>query len=146
MENKYKEYNGTSYHKETSEEVIQCLDQLLNNRERVRIWYGKNGKSWNEEYDILGYIGRSTGENKIPLLINNSRSYGGGALLDDSIVKIVRTSDNRTIWQHKKFSQAKFTFKDNKVFIDGKAYAPHCKNNNSAKNLCAFMNGERNSK
>ncbi len=143
---KYKIFNGISYHKETSTEVMECLDQVQNSRERIRIWYGENGKSWNEEYDIIGRIGRSTGNNKVPLLIHNTRSYGGGALLDHCIVKIVRISDNRTLWKHKRFTQAKFTYKANKVYIDGKDFAPQCKSEKSAKRLCAFMNGERNSK
>ena len=69
MINKYKKVNGTSYHKETSQEVINILEQTRLSCKRIRLWLGEDGKSWNEENDIIGYIGRSTGEYKIPLLI-----------------------------------------------------------------------------
>jgi len=81
-ERKYKVVNGTSYHENTPDEVINVLEDARQKGTRIRIWYGENGLSWDEENDIIGNIGRSTGTNKIPLLINNARSLGGPGLLD----------------------------------------------------------------
>jgi hypothetical protein len=142
--------NGTTYHKETDVLVANALDHARENRLRIRVWYGKDGKSWNEEKDVCGYVGRSTGEVKIPLLVNNSRSLGGPALLDHCIVKIVNTRTKRTLYQHQKFSQDFFGVDDNIVW-QGKSgtnetvYAT-CKDHKSALRLAAFMNGERMSK
>lgn len=87
---KYKVVNSTSYHFKTNNEVISVLENARLNHLRIEIDYGdiKTGKSWGEENDTIGYVGRSTGENKIPLLIKNNRSLGGGSLLDHCIIKI----------------------------------------------------------
>ncbi len=139
--------NGTCYHKETSQEIINILENARLNKKRIRVYFGdKNGKSWNEEYMTIGYIGRSTGEIKIPLLIHNTRSYGGGGLLDHYIVKIVNISSKRVEYVHKNFRQSLFTAKEKSVYQDGKDYAPNCKNEQQAERLAQFMNGERNSK
>jgi hypothetical protein len=42
-----------------------------------------------EENDVTGTLGRSTGTNKVPLLLHNSRSMGGGALMDHRIVRLI---------------------------------------------------------
>ena len=144
MDNKYQRLdNGTCYYKETNQEIIDILEQVRVNRSRIRIYLGKNGKSWDEENDITGYVGRSTGENKIPLLIQKQSSFGGGAILTYYIVKIVRISDKKILYQHKNFAQGFFTNIGNKVYRNKEIYAPQCKNENGAKRLCDFMNGKR---
>jgi hypothetical protein len=85
---KYKVKNGTYYNINTPDKVIDWLETSRERKQRIRIFYGKSGKCWNEEFDTIGYIGRSTGTIKIPLLIKSSRSIGGGAILDDCIVRI----------------------------------------------------------
>jgi len=141
--NKYKETNGTSYHKETNETIINVLENARMNRNRLRVFFGdiKTGRSWDEEHETIGYIGRSTGTFKIPLLVHNTRSFGGGGLLDHCIVKIVDTKTKKTLYIHPKFNQSVFLSEGNKVFQDGKEYAPQCKNEQYAKKLADFMNG-----
>ncbi len=84
----YKEYNGTFYHKNTSNKVVSILDNARESHTRLKIYYGdvKTGRLWGDISNC--YIGRSGGKIKIPLEIYNNRSFGGGALLDDCIVKI----------------------------------------------------------
>ena len=55
--------NGTSYHENTSEEVIKILERVRNSKERVRIFYGdtETGRDWMEIYNTIGTIGRSCG-------------------------------------------------------------------------------------
>ena len=91
----YEDYSHT-----VNDSLINTILRCMNNRERIRVWLGdtKTGRSWNEEYDVTGRIGRSTGTYKIPLLVNNRRSYGGGALLVDAIVRIDSIEDRRTLW------------------------------------------------
>ena len=144
--------NGTCFNSETNEKVINIIDNLLHSNKRIRVWYGENGKSWNEENDICGSIGRSTGTFKIPLLIHSSRSYGGGALLTHCIIKIVDTQTKRVLYVHPNFTQPLFTVTDSdiqdyqaNVLSDGQIYG-RCKTVTSAKRLAAFMNGERMSK
>lgn len=99
----------TCYHEETPERVKQILELCRLSRNgwtkyRVHLFYGDTettdfervhkrkpdpGHDWNDENDVTGYVGRSTGLKPIPLLIHNSRSYGGGAIMDDCIVRII---------------------------------------------------------
>ena len=87
---KYKVVNGTSYHQNAPDAVIRVLENAMRTNKRIRVFYGdtETGRDWMEIYDTIGTIGRSCGQNKIPLLIKNSRSYGGCAILTDCIVKI----------------------------------------------------------
>jgi hypothetical protein len=86
----YKVVDGTWYDVRTSDRLIDTLEALRVNQIRVVLDYGnvETGESWGEVYDITGRIGRSTGDIKIPLLIHNSRSTGGGAILDHCIIGI----------------------------------------------------------
>ncbi len=144
----YKEYNGTSYKKETSFEVIKWLETSRERRQRIRIFYGKNGKCWNEEYNILGTIGRSNGTIKIPILIHNSKSFGGCAILDDCIIRIDtrdRYNNIITVYEEKNAKFDTFVSTDlGNVYNETKdeLYA-RCKNGDSGKNLALFMNGKR---
>ena len=140
------EFNGLYFSEGTPEKVMQILSNNLHNKKRLRFWYGdlQTGKSWNEENDICGYIGCTTGK-RTPILVNNSRSMGGGMILTDCIVKIVNITDGYQVYKHENFSQSLFTSKGVQVFSDGQIYA-NCKSETNAKRLCDFMNGNRNNK
>jgi hypothetical protein len=102
VETLYKVVNGTSYHTDTHDEVVNVLENAMANHIRIRVYYGdaKTGRDWDESYDVTGYVGRSTGKVKVPLLVYNSRSLGGTAILDHCIVKIVRTAGKSLLYQH----------------------------------------------
>lgn len=147
----YKIKNGTYYHADTDDKVIQWLETSRERKQRIRIFYGKDGKAWNEEFDIIGHVGRSTGAIKIPLLIHNSRSMGGGAILDDRIVRIDTKGSNDKIVTVYLADNVKF---DHFISTDiGTVYNEsrdelyaRCKNANAGNHLAAFMNGKRWSK
>ncbi len=87
-----------------NEKLWNVISSLVHSGRRVRIWYGdETGRSWNEESDVTGYISRSTGDIKSPILINNSRSYSGDSLLDDCIIRIDDIKQKRTLYKHKNF-------------------------------------------
>lgn len=97
---KYRIVNGTAYHKETSDKVVDILEKARKYGWRIRIFLGDTatGCDWMETNDTIGYISRSTGDTKVPLLIKNARSTGGTAVLDHCIVKI--TKDKQVLYQH----------------------------------------------
>lgn len=106
----YKVVNGTSYHKETNDYIVNLLEGARNSpTARVRVYYGDviTGRDWEERYDVCGSVSRSTGECKIPLLIHNVRSSGGCAMLDHCIVKMeVKDSASAkyvTLYKHPKY-------------------------------------------
>lgn len=93
------------FNENTCDKVKTVLTDCYNKQCRVRLWYGdtKTGLSWLEEYDVVGTIGRSSGQAKIPLLIKNSRSIGGGGILCHCIIRIDVIGSRRTIYEHPLF-------------------------------------------
>ena len=89
------------YNEKTPQAVIQAIDRAykMNLRVSVRIGDIETGRDWIEEYDTIGTIGKSTGNIKIPLLILTKRSLGGGALLDDCILKITDQQTKQVLYQ-----------------------------------------------
>ena len=103
----YQQYNDTCFHAETTKEMIMLLEHIRIRQTRCRFHWGdvKTGKDWGDVWDVKGRIGRSTGPIKIPILIYNARSMGGGAILDHCIVKITETKGGRVLYQHPKYNR-----------------------------------------
>lgn len=83
--------NGTTYKDDTPKEVVEILEKWrVNGRDisRIRVHYGdvQTGRPWGDTE--TGYIGRSMGPVKIPLMIHNKRSLGGPGLLEHCIIMI----------------------------------------------------------
>ena len=103
----YKIVNGTAYHADTKEDIVNILERSRLSGRRLRLHWGntKTGLDWGDTYDVAGCVGRSGGSIKIPLLIHNSRSLGGGAILDNCIVKIRYASkkEGGVLYQHPEY-------------------------------------------
>lgn len=94
----------TTHFSENTPNIVRlALERARTTRKRIRLFYGDTerpdfeqvhkrpavpGKSWYDENDVTGYVGRSTGERPIPLIIANNRSMGGTSILDGSIVRL----------------------------------------------------------
>ena len=98
----YKHVNGTSFDERTPDEVIRVLESTRQNRTRLHISLGDtaSGRDWLEEFETHGYVGRSMGPVKVPLLVANTRSLGGGSILAHCIVRIRTSAGGRVLWQH----------------------------------------------
>ena len=142
---------GTWFTAKTDTMVIYIIDMNLNHAEtRLRLFLGDTdtGKPWNEENDVVGYVGRSTGTTKIPLLIANRRSMGGGGILTDCIVRLL--VDGVEFYRHPKYTESVFTVEDSdmqpeystNVKIDGELHA-RFRTPEKAARWIAFMKGER---
>lgn len=101
-----------NFHAETSKQVQDMLTQLYMSKQRIRLYYGDTttGRSWLDEHDIYGTIGRSTGSVKVPLLIYNSRSSGGGHILDHCVIRI--DTKHSTLYKHDNFHTPVLTADD----------------------------------
>lgn len=100
-EPKYKVHpSGTAYHVQTPDSLVTILEKLRETKTRIRIHYGDTvtGRDWEERSGIQGTIGRSTGSIKIPLMIYNCRSMGGGAILDHCIVKVTNSKHKSLVY------------------------------------------------
>ena len=103
-----REVNGTSYHTDTKQEIIEILERCRTRRVRIRFRYGDDdGQDWGDSCDMEGYIGRSGGQMAVPLVIYNSRSYGGPAILDNRIIRIETTKGRRLLYQHPSYKPPK---------------------------------------
>lgn len=143
------------FNNETSDGVKQCLEHCYYSKLRIRIWYGdtKTGLSWMEEHDVTGTIGRSTGRQKIPLLIKNSRSLSGGGILCHCIIRIDVISSKRTIYEHPLFNVPMLTVATNNdndtknkcpfIVLKNNELQARFKSEKQAKNYIGFMTGER---
>lgn len=100
---------GTAYDRRTNGDLVLKLDRIRQFGSRVRVTYGNplTGVIWGVDErhpngdQECGYIGRSMGRVKIPLLIPNARSTGGGGLLDHCIVRLEYSNKKKggVIWQ-----------------------------------------------
>lgn len=149
---KKKIVDNVEFDANTPDRVVSILLNYMHSGQRLRIFYGdaKTGKDWCEEWGTMGYIGRSTGQVKIPLLVNNTKSYGGSAILTGCIVRI--TLDKRDIYRHPKYHIGKITLKPSPypelpygVWINGKNHA-NFKTAEKAQKWAKFISGESNSK
>lgn len=133
--NDYKKTDkGTFYHKQTPDEVINILDTYLHRGQRLKLYYGDNktGRDWNEAHDTTGTIGLSTGQIKVPLLLANVRSSGGGAILDHCVIKIKDVKTGHVLYQHEKYQAPKIEIVESKepgflysLIINGQLYSNH---------------------
>lgn len=148
---------------QVTDSLIQVLEQCRQYKNRVRLWYGdtKTGRSWNNEYGITGTIGRSCGDIKIPILVNNKRSHGGDAILTSCLIRIDDIISHRTLWRVDNFHVEKMRIElpSPELREDGYVAAvmmeedsgavenvANFKKEKSAKRWIQFMNGERYSK
>ena len=99
-ESKYKVVNGTSYHESTPDTLITVLEKARTERTRVVFDFGNTDtkESWNESFDICGYISRSMGPIKIPMLVYNSRSLGGGSILTQHVLPVKTSKGKRVLY------------------------------------------------
>lgn len=98
----YFEHKGIYFREGTPLKTCDKLIELYQTKERVIFDFGnlETGESWGEVYDIYGTIGKSTGIKPILLLINNSRSLGGGAILTNCILTIKTSKGKKLIFKN----------------------------------------------
>lgn len=91
---------GTHYHPATPDRLCGVLDALIVNQTRVAIQYGdpNTGVAWGDRPEV-GRVSRSLGPVKVPILVHNRRSLGGGAILTNCIISIATARGKRPIYE-----------------------------------------------
>jgi hypothetical protein len=97
--------NETWYHDETPVEVANILEACRLYNRRIKFRYGHTtgpdaGIDWGDSMDQCGYVGRSGGTMKVPLVIYNKRALGGPHILDHKIIKIQESRGGKVLYQH----------------------------------------------
>lgn len=142
----------TQYKNGTPQSVKLLLEGLMGTNRRVRLFYGdkETGEYWGDEYDVTGTIGRSTGPQPIPLLINNRRSMGGSSILTDCVVRML--VDGREVYRHPRYFSryetahvrpSEMSGYSHEVVSTQRGVEARFHNEKSARNWLAFMRGER---
>ena len=156
--------NGTAYGITTPQAVIDVLEKARYRGQRIRLFYGyqADGIDWCEENDTIGTLGRSSGDRKVNILLASSRSTGGGAILDECIVRIsckYQRGAGIDLYRHPKYKVPEFTIKGTedcspfslawRVHRSDKSSTDWCasfESEKKARAYVAFMRGERWSK
>ena len=142
----------THFNEKTPTAVRNVLERARYQGLRLKIYLGDSatGRDWMEEHCKHCYVGRSTGVKPIPLAISNSRSSGGGGILDHCIVRI--ECQGRELYRHPAYHQPKMEIYNAaglqnypvmselpwEMKIDGKLHA-RFKNERAAKLLFAKL-------
>jgi hypothetical protein len=115
----------THFHNGTNPKVAAILEQLRQEHRitRIRVTYGdpETGKARFDEHDTEGYVGRSSGDRPLMLLVNNRRSTGGGLILTEGIVRIITTT-GRLLYQHPSYVAPNLKLKGRHAYLDGELY------------------------
>ena len=109
----YKVCNGTFYSAEALDGAILALEYARVNKIRIRIFYAyktteekENGvkdsefdvlEVWKDENDCIGWLGRSIGDIKIPILLSSSSSCFGSPIVESRVV-LVKTTGGRALF------------------------------------------------
>jgi hypothetical protein len=118
-----REFSGTEHRAraENAACVEACLAACTGTRERVgvRLFLGdpETGRDWGEGNDVCGYIGRSMGRIKVPLMLATRHSTGGPAILTGNVLRIL--VNGREVYRHPKYCAPAWETKD-----DGPADLP----------------------
>lgn len=154
-----KQYNitddGTYFDARTNERVVKALQQARRAQCTIRLFQGdtETGVAWNEEYDVVGRVSRSMGPHKVPILINNRRSMGGGAILDHCVIGIImrdRSNAMQWLYRHPNIDLGVWDVKGNddtpllkaEVFCNGQVHA-RFDTTVKAQRYADFMTGKR---
>lgn len=95
------ELNGTSFVGGTTKTCAAVLESLRASRKRVKITYGDPDTMQEWDGKDYGTVGRSCGTEKVPIIVHNFRSTGGGAILTRVILEIAESSGGRVIYRRK---------------------------------------------
>lgn len=132
-ESKYKKVGHLFCDKRTPSKVCTILNDCYNSGSLIKVYLGDTvtGKAWNEENDIIGTVGRTTGIYKVPLLVAPGEC-GAPSLLDHCIVAIKDVMTGEYLYTHATFHTSVITIGPSKepgykysTFTDGEIYGNH---------------------
>ncbi len=88
----------------TDPKAARVLERCRDEGARVRLILGNTatGQSWLDQYDVVGWIGRSMGPLKVPLLIE-SGADSGTAILTACLLAIVDWGSGKFLFRHPAF-------------------------------------------
>jgi hypothetical protein len=95
----------------TRQEVADVLKKYMQkNNEMLRIMVGdpETGVDSCSEFEVVGFIGRSGGSMKVPLIIEPGED-GGGPIQTSRVLRILRARDGKELYRHPKYQVPNIT-------------------------------------
>lgn len=144
--------DGTHFHPDTPIALVEVLERCRRDNTKVRLFIGdrETGKTWDEERDVAGTIGRSIGPCKVPL-IGHPQSIGGPHLLDHCVLAVL-VGHGLYAWKAPNFDNGDWTVTTHPQFLgdrhvaaslrDGELIGRH-RTMRCARRFVAFMSGHR---
>lgn len=142
--------DSTQFQSETPAAVRRALETCRKTQPVIRLWLGDpaTGRSWLEEYDTIGRVGRSMGPVKVPLLVPEGEA-GGGAISTDHVIRIRDEGTRKDLYRHPQFHLPELTVVadvfyasgTHAVLQEGKVYSRH-RSYAAAAGLIAWLAGE----
>jgi len=142
------------------EKAIQSHRERAGYGQRLRLFLGDpaTGSDWCEENDVVGFIGRSCGSMKVPLLLEPLRdewgdrmsAESGGAILTANILRIIDIDSLEELYRAKNYKRPDLTLEDSdprlgypfEVQRDGQVVA-RFRTRVDAEEYVAFIRGHR---
>ncbi len=88
----------------TDPKAARVLERCRENSTQVRLIQGdtETGRTWPDEHDVVGRVGRSTGVLKVPLLVEPGAD-GGTAILTACLLAIVDWKSGKFLFRHPRY-------------------------------------------
>ena len=94
MNKDYKVVDGTSYLNDAPDGLVQVLEKARKNHTRICLSYGSD--------EIRsGYVARTCGDIKVPILLHNSRSLGGDCIIETLITEVRTSYGKMPLWKRR---------------------------------------------
>lgn len=91
MNEGYKVVDGTSYLDDAPESLVRVLEEARKSHTRICLSYGDEIRS--------GYVARTCGDFKVPILLHNSRSLGGDCIIETLITEVRTSFGKMPLWK-----------------------------------------------
>lgn len=95
----------------TRHEVQEVLQRYMHKRdEMIRIMVGdpETGVDSCSEFEVVGFVGRSGGSMKVPLMCEPGEG-GGGPIPTSRVLRIIRARDGKELFRHPKYQVPNIT-------------------------------------
>lgn len=88
----FKVVDGTFYCSDTPDSLMQALERARLSRTRVCVTYDEGDSH-------SGYVGRTTGPCKVPILVHNSRALGGEPITERCVLEVRTSRGKALLWK-----------------------------------------------
>lgn len=96
--------NQTFFEFGTDPTVKKVIENLMHKDEMIRLMVGdpETGVDSCSEFEVVGFVGRSCGSMKVPLISEPGENFGG-PISTSRVLRILRVRDGKELYRHPKY-------------------------------------------